>query len=92
MPSTTEAGVRERLEALEPHEAVAVLWELHGELADAAGELHARLEQHSFYVEAVLARLDEKSERAGSRFFVDSNPENEAYLAELVARVKGTDG
>jgi hypothetical protein len=46
---------------------------------------------HSFYLEAVLARLDERSERAGSAFHADEFEENQTYLAELVARVKGAD-
>lgn len=81
---TTLAGRMKRLAELPPHEAIAVFWKLHEELY---GELLREFEALQMGLALSLGKGREAE--AGMEFASSDRVENQAYLAGLVARVKG---
>jgi len=84
--------VGERLAELPAHEAFAVFARLYEELVVDAKRLAHRVEEFEGLDVSLAKALGAKSAAsAGMAFLIDANAGNEAYLVELVARVKGGD-
>jgi hypothetical protein len=83
-------SIARRLAALPAHEALAVFGKLYEELLIDAHRLAARIEQFEGMERALAGALGRtRDAEAGEALSTADDPENRAYLAELVARVKG---
>lgn len=89
---TTQVGRVMRLAELPPHEAFAVFAKLYEEMLLDAQRLSEQLQDFERLESGLALSLGKAREaEAGSKFFLDDDPEAQAYLAELVDRVKGGD-